>query len=130
MTPDRWQQIEELYHLALEREENQRVAFLNEACAGDDALRREIESLLAEEKGAEGFLESPAVEVVAKEMAQSQIQSLVGQQLGSHYEILGKLGEGGMGVLYRALDTRLDRTIAIKILRPETVGDAERKRRF
>jgi len=59
MTPDRWKKIEELYHTARECEGSQRVAFLNEACAGDEALRREIESLLAEEKEAKGFLNHP-----------------------------------------------------------------------
>ena len=59
MTPDRWQRIEELYHSAREREESQRVAFLNEACAGDEALRREIESLLAEEKEAKASWNHP-----------------------------------------------------------------------
>src|SRR6516162_6992637 len=60
MTSERWQRIEELYHSAREREGNQRAAFLKEACAGDDALRQEVESLLAREKGVEGFLEAPA----------------------------------------------------------------------
>ena len=76
MTPDRWQKIEELYHTAREREGSQRVAFLEEACAGDEALRREIESLLPEDKEAKGFLESPALEIVAKKIAQAQTRSL------------------------------------------------------
>ena len=67
MTPDRWQRIEELYHSARDREGSVRIAFLNEACAGDEALRQEIESLLAEEKEAKGFLESPALEIAAKQ---------------------------------------------------------------
>src|SRR5207237_8420857 len=96
MTPDRWQRIEELYHSAREREPSQRIAFLNQACAGDEALRREIESLLAEDKEAKGFLESPALEIVAKKMAQHQTQSLLGQRLGP-YQLLSSLGTGGMG---------------------------------
>ena len=66
MTPDRWQKIEQLYHSARGRDESQRVAFLEEACAGDEVLRQEIESLLAEEKRGAGLLESPALEIAAK----------------------------------------------------------------
>src|SRR5260221_14727691 len=73
MTPDRWQKIEELYHSAREREESQRVAFLNEACAGDDALRREVESLLACEGEPEQFLEKPALEGAARAYAGSHV---------------------------------------------------------
>ena len=62
MTPDRWRKIEELYHSTLERGENERIAFLNEVCAGDEALRREVESLLACEGEPEQFLEKPALE--------------------------------------------------------------------
>ena len=60
MTPDRWRKSEELYHSARKREENERIAFLNEACVASEALRQEIEPLLAEEKEPQGFLESPA----------------------------------------------------------------------
>ena len=59
----RWQQIEQLYHATLERDESQRAAYLHEGCAGDDALRREVESLLQREKWADSFLESPALDV-------------------------------------------------------------------
>src|SRR6266850_3152506 len=60
MPPDRWQQISQIYHAALTREESDRTAFVREACAGDEALRREVESLLAQESGAAGFLSTPA----------------------------------------------------------------------
>jgi uncharacterized protein (DUF2384 family) len=101
MTPERWQRIEQLYHEALEHEEGQRAAYLAEVCAGDNALQREVESLLAQEKQAEQFLETPALEVAAKVMAQHQSRSLVGQQLGSH-KIISLLGAGGMGEVYQA----------------------------
>src|SRR5713101_4528544 len=113
MTPERFQKIEDLYHSVLEREENQRAAFLKEACAEDDALRLEVESLLAHEKRAERFEESPALEA-AKEQAR-QPRSLEGQQMGP-YQILSLLGGGGMGEVYRAKDTKLDREVAIKVL--------------
>ena len=64
MTPERWQQIEKLYHSTLEREDSQRASFLKEACAGDEVVRREVESLLAYQPQAESFTEVPALEVV------------------------------------------------------------------
>ena len=73
MTSDRWQRIEALYHSAREREGSQRVAFLKETCAGDAALRREVESLLARENQVEDFLESPALAEAAKALAAEEI---------------------------------------------------------
>ena len=69
MTPERWQQIEKIYHSALELEESQRAAFLEEACAGDEVLRQEVESLLRSEPSGDRFIEEPALEVAAKMMA-------------------------------------------------------------
>src|SRR5580765_2862306 len=87
MTPERWQQIEKIYHSALELEESQRVAFLEKACAGDEALRQEVESLLRSEPRGDRFIEEPALEVAAKMFAREQPQSLLGQQIGP-YEVL------------------------------------------
>jgi serine/threonine protein kinase/Tol biopolymer transport system component len=129
VTPDRWRKIEELYHLAVAREESERTAFLDEACAGDEELRREVGSLLAQEKGAEGFLESPALQLAAKRMAQDQTPSLLGQRLGL-YQVLSLLGAGGMGEVYRARDTRLQRDVAIKVLPRPFVDDPDRLSRF
>src|SRR5262249_6216341 len=126
---DRWQQIEKLYHSALKLDESQRKAFLDEACSGDGELRREVESLLSCQPSAEQFIEAPALEVTAKVMAQNRPQSLIGQQIGS-YEILSLLGTGGMGEVYQARDSRLKRTVAIKVLAQDKLSDPERKRRF
>ena len=88
-------------------------------------LRQEIESLLAEEKEAKGFLESPALEIAAKKMAQDQTRSLLGQRLGS-YQVLSLLGAGGMGEVYRARDSKLQRDGAIKVLPKRFVDDLDR----
>jgi Tol biopolymer transport system component/predicted Ser/Thr protein kinase len=126
---DRWHQIEKLYHSALELDESRRKAFLDQACSGDEELRREVESLLSCQASAEQFIEAPALQVIAKAAVQNQPQSLVGRQLGS-YQILSLLGSGGMGVVYQARDSRLKRTVAIKILPSDTLSDPERKGRF
>jgi serine/threonine protein kinase len=126
---DRWQQVEKICQSALELEESQRTAFLEKACAGDEELRREVESLLRFDSGGERFIEKPAMEVAAKMIAQEKPESLIGQQLGS-YQILSLLGTGGMGVVYQARDTRLKRSVAMKVLPRDMMSDPERKRRF
>jgi Tol biopolymer transport system component len=126
---ERWQQVKKVLAATLEREEDQRAAYLNQACAEDDALRQEVESLLAHEKGAEGFLEAPALEIPSSMFDQDPSQSLCGRQLGS-YKVLSLLGAGGMGEVYQAHDTKLGRKVAIKILPSAFVHDPERLSRF
>ena len=129
MTPDRWQQIEKVYHSALELAKNERPAFLEKACAGDEGLRREVESLLADEEQARSFIEAPALVIAAQGQAQDHAHSWAGQQMGS-YKILSLLGSGGMGEVYLARDSRLDRTVALKILPAQVAADQDRMRRF
>jgi serine/threonine protein kinase/Tol biopolymer transport system component len=130
-TPDRWQDVERLYHEALARDAGERVAFLHHACAGDDALRGEVESLLAYETGAQAFMQAPVIEAVAPALLQSEAMTapLSGHRLGP-YEIGSLLGSGGMGDVYRARDTKLGRDVAIKILPDAFAMDADRRARF
>ena len=124
---DRWQQIQKICQSALELEENRRAAFIEQACADDKELRREVESLLKFETR-DRFIKEPALEVAAKMVVQEP-QSLIGQQLGA-YQILSLLGVGGMGVVYKGRDLRLNRSVAIKVLPRDKMSDPDRKRRF
>ena len=110
----RWKDVSRLYHEAADRPADDRRAFLEQACAGDDDLREEIESLLDSEAAAGDFMERPAAAVMARAL-EADMVSLVGRQLG-WYRIDALLGTGGMGEVYKATDTRLNRTVALKIL--------------
>ena len=129
MTPERWQKIEQLYLAALEREQSERAAYLQEVCAGDDALRQEVESLLGQETLGNSFLESPAIEVAAQALAKDTGQLVKGRQLG-WYKIVSFLGAGGMGEVYKARDNRLDRFVAIKVLPEHLSNNAQWRERF
>ena len=132
MSVKRRQRIERIYTGALKLDTDQRAAFIEGACAGDASVRKEVESLLACQPQADHFLESPAIEVAAQALAEAQKagseSDLVGRTL-LHYRITAKIGEGGMGVVYRAQDTNLNRPVAIKFLSGEA-ADEEAGRRF
>ena len=130
MKPERWQQIEQLYHAALQQDAGERAAFLGEACKGDDTLRREIESLLKYEAQAEHFIESPAIDVAAKMMTAEQSATVTAGQVIDHYKIVRPLGAGGMGEVFLADDTRLHRKVAIKFLPAHYTQDRKHLRRF
>ena len=121
MTPERWQEVEKLCQEALELKESQRKAFVEKACAGDENLRQEVESLLKYDRRGGGFIEGPALEVAAKMITPEKPESLLGQQVGS-YQILSLLGAGGMGIVYKGRDVRLNRSVAIKVLPRDKVS--------
>jgi Tol biopolymer transport system component len=114
----RWRDISRLYYEALQTADGARGAFLDVQCAGDDALREEVVSLLACHSAAAGLMAAPELTAdtcVADEAAMSPGLPIIGRHLGS-YRIESRLGAGGMGEVYRATDVRLQRSVALKIL--------------
>src|SRR5215813_6455572 len=138
MERDRWEQIEQLYHAALEHGPDARDAFLSEACAGDEDLRCEVAGLLASDNPSDSFIQSPAIEVAARAMAAEPpieasdklMRSLINETQIGPYQLLEPLGRGGMGEVHLAFDTRLRRKVALKLLPADFTTDAGRVRRF
>src|SRR5688500_13608271 len=112
MRPEQRRQIQDLYDAALAHVESERSAFLREACAGDDELQRGVETLLAQAASGEGFSDRAPVAIPVSDVGAAV---LIGRRVGP-YRVLGLLGAGGMGEVYRARDTKLGRDVAIKIL--------------
>ena len=123
MTPERWARIGEIFGAASELPESERAAFLDEACAGDDTIRAEVEGLLA---AADKELESPVSDLRA---AGIEARLPQGSTVG-RYRIEGLIGGGGMGEVYRAFDPDLARTVALKILPASRGADAALRCRF
>jgi serine/threonine protein kinase/tetratricopeptide (TPR) repeat protein len=124
-----WERIENLFHEALPLEAEKRAAFLHQACLGNDRLRGEVESLLAAVKGRENFIEIPAFDLGLRVLSETETQSMTGRLIGP-YKILNRLGKGGMGEVYLAEDTRLERKVALKFLSAKLVDDNWAKRQL
>jgi Tol biopolymer transport system component len=129
MTDDRWLQVKEIFHSALARAPDQRAAFLRDACGKDIALRNEAESLLAAHAAAGSFAESAAIGALVPHdslMVNRTVPAMIAGFEFGPYRILAPLDAGGMGEVYRALDTRLHREVAIKVLPTTLCADPER----
>ena len=129
MTPERWRQIERIYQDALDCNPPSRPAFIDHACAGDAELRQEVMSLLKAHQTDGRFLESNALEVTARSLANGMPALASGRRLGG-FELVSLLGAGGMGEVWKAKDPALQREVAIKVLSAAFARDPDRLRRF
>ncbi|HSE16884.1 MAG TPA: protein kinase [Pyrinomonadaceae bacterium] len=129
MTPERWQQVKEIFNSAITHRPEERGLFISQACSGDEELRSEVESLIASHEQSGSFIDKPAFEAAASLLANEKAELRSGQTIAS-YEVISFINRGGMGEVYLAEDTRLGRKVALKLLPASFTTDADRLRRF
>jgi serine/threonine protein kinase/soluble lytic murein transglycosylase-like protein len=129
MTPERWREIEAVLQGALDRPPLERASFLEDACAGDEELKEETNSLITAYEAADDFIEQPAIVHDARVLIGGEVDRSIGQEIGP-YRIIERLGAGGMGEVYLAQDLRLSRLVALKVLPTYFASDEVRLRRF
>src|SRR5689334_12041826 len=129
MTPERWQQVKEIFNSAINYRPEERSSFISQACYGDDDLRSEVESLIASHEQGGSFIDKPAFEAAASLLVSNPAELKSGQTIAS-YEVISFLSRGGMGEVYLAEDKRLGRKVALKLLPASFTTDQDRLRRF
>ena len=129
MTPERWQQVKEIFNSAIRYQPKERSSFLSQACFGDDRLRGEVESLIASHEKSGSFIDGPAYVAAAESFVDENSEMTPGQRIGA-YEVLSFISRGGMGEVYLAEDKRLTRKVALKLLPSSFTKDDDRLRRF
>src|SRR6266498_2909416 len=129
MKPERLQRSDEILQSALELAPEERAAFLDKACAGDEGMRQKVESLLVAAQQMNGFMEERMSRVAGELMIDGPVTAAAGQMIG-YYKIVELLDKGGMGEVYLATDTRSGREVALKLLPDSSISDQQRVRRF
>ena len=129
MSPERLKKVEEIYHAVLEVSPPERDSFLQDNCGDDEELKQEVISLLSYENEFDSLIDSAPKSLVEEIFAPKETSSFTGKVI-NQYKIEKKIGEGGMGAVYLAQDTKLERKVAIKVLSNEFAQDTTRRNRF
>ncbi|HET6976842.1 MAG TPA: protein kinase [Pyrinomonadaceae bacterium] len=129
MTPERWQQVKEIFNSAINYQPEERSSFVSRACSGDEELRHEVESLIASHEESGSFIDKPAFEAAASLLTREKVELNSGHMIAS-YEVISFISRGGMGEVYLAEDKRLGRKVALKLLPVAFTTDDDRLRRF